>query len=751
LADNVEITSGTGTSIAADEISSVKHQRVKVEWGVDGVAVDTSASNPLPVVQTGTPALPTGAASAANQATEITSLASIDTKLTDVATQTTLALLNAKVPASPATAGNQSTANTSLASILAKLSADPSTETTLAAILAKIIAAPATSAKQDALAALIGEVQVSPTTNTLLERLKAIQTALAGSLAVTGTLTAVTTVGTITNVVHVDDNAGSITVDGTFWQATQPVSLATLPALVAGTAAIGKLAANDGVDIGDVTINNATGASAVNIQDGGNSITVDGSLTTVSTVSTITNVVHVDDNSSTISVDDGAGSLTVDGTVAATQSGTWTVQPGNTANTTAWKVDGSAVTQPVSGTVAISGSVAVTGAGGGQQYAEDAAHVSADLGTMALTVRKDTAAATSGTDGDYQPLITDASGRLHTIMAPLNVAPTLTSVAANNTDMLAATDVSNYRSGSLSLTGTWSAQVSVQASNDGGTTWASLRLLNTGAGGSITSTANNTSSTYMFTLPAGSQLRIRTTVYSSGTVAGTLQLSSVFSQSSEMVAMIATSASVFLPVLIGGGRSVAASVGVDYIRATDYATLQAAADAAGLIPSKRLYIPAGIYADQIASAADDWIYSGMGPEKTIIQLPDAPTSTVYGIRLLGKRQSVSGLSIKGGALGTANVYGISCRSAVLSGIFPTSAYRVSTALGSAGGSASTSISRARRRADTAMAWPSAGRERQPECDGLCGERAEATRFAIARRCPMWQHGTATWLLCPIWL
>jgi hypothetical protein len=42
----------------------------------------------------------------------------------------------------------------------------------------------------------------------------------------------------------------------------------------------------------------------------------------------------------------GAGS-----SVTATQSGTWTVQPGNTANTTAWKVDGSGVTQPVSGTV----------------------------------------------------------------------------------------------------------------------------------------------------------------------------------------------------------------------------------------------------------------------------------------------------------------------------------------------------------------------------------------------------------------
>lgn len=38
----------------------------------------------------------------------------------------------------------------------------------------------------------------------------------------------------------------------------------------------------------------------------------------------------------------------VSGTVTANQGGTWTVQPGNTANTTAWKVDGSAVTQPVS-------------------------------------------------------------------------------------------------------------------------------------------------------------------------------------------------------------------------------------------------------------------------------------------------------------------------------------------------------------------------------------------------------------------
>ena len=55
----------------------------------------------------------------------------------------------------------------------------------------------------------------------------------------------------------------------------------TFPATQSGTWTLG---ANSGVDIGDVTINNASGASAVNIQDGGNSITVDGSVTVSGTV-----------------------------------------------------------------------------------------------------------------------------------------------------------------------------------------------------------------------------------------------------------------------------------------------------------------------------------------------------------------------------------------------------------------------------------------------------------------------------------
>jgi len=123
----------------------------------------------------------------------------------------------------------------------------------------------------------------------------------------------------VSGVVHVDDNAGSLTVDGTVTAAAQP-----------------------GVDIGDVTVNNASGASAVNIQDGGNIISVDdgaGSLTVDGTVTANagTGVFHVDDN---------AGSLTVDGTVTANQG---------TANATPWnenlaQVGGVAIATKAGGT-----------------------------------------------------------------------------------------------------------------------------------------------------------------------------------------------------------------------------------------------------------------------------------------------------------------------------------------------------------------------------------------------------------------
>lgn len=49
MADNVDITPGTGKTIAADDITSVLYQRVKLIHGADGVNDgDVSATNPLP-------------------------------------------------------------------------------------------------------------------------------------------------------------------------------------------------------------------------------------------------------------------------------------------------------------------------------------------------------------------------------------------------------------------------------------------------------------------------------------------------------------------------------------------------------------------------------------------------------------------------------------------------------------------------------------------------------------------------------
>lgn len=74
--------------------------------------------------------------------------------------------------------------------------------------------------------------------------------------------------------------------------------------LGAGAASIGVLGANSGVDIGDVTINNASGAAAVNIQDGGNTITVDGSVSCSNCSGS--GASFVDDAAFTVATDSGA-------------------------------------------------------------------------------------------------------------------------------------------------------------------------------------------------------------------------------------------------------------------------------------------------------------------------------------------------------------------------------------------------------------------------------------------------------------
>lgn len=130
------------------------------------------------------------------------------------------------------------------------------------------------------------------------------------------------TLSTITNVVHVDDNGGSLTVDnnGTFavqaaqsgtWNINNISGTISLPT----GAATAALQTQPGVDIGDVTVNNAAGASAVNIQDGGNSITIDGNTGNYNTTTT-TNLVAL--GTVNFSCANGISTVVVE------ISGTWT-------------------------------------------------------------------------------------------------------------------------------------------------------------------------------------------------------------------------------------------------------------------------------------------------------------------------------------------------------------------------------------------------------------------------------------------
>ena len=251
------------------------------------------------------------------------------------------------------------------------------------------------------------------------------------------------------NVISIDDAGGSITVDGTV-TIQEPLTVdaandgslnvqigdGTDTATVTAAGEVNVIAtAQPGVDIGDVTVNNAVGASAVNIQDGGNSITVDdggGSITVDGTV-TIQEPLTVDaanDGSLNVQIGDGTDTTTV--TAAGELNVIATAQPGtdigdvtvnNAAGASAVNIQDGGNSITIDGSVNILandgvdiGDVDVTSVVPGTGAtnlgkAEDAVHTTGDVGVMSLAVRNDAGTALAA-DGDYIPLITDSSGAL---------------------------------------------------------------------------------------------------------------------------------------------------------------------------------------------------------------------------------------------------------------------------------------------------------------------------------------------------
>lgn len=199
-------------------------------------------------------------------------------------------------------------------------------------------------------------------------------------------------------------------------------------ALPAGTNAIGKLAANSGVDIGDVDVTSVvpgTGASNLGkAEDAAHSTGDVGVMSLAVRKDTAAALAGTDGDYAPLEVD-ADGKLHVNpGTVTVTNAHLTSL--GGAISGTEVQVD--VVGALPAGTNAIGKLAANSGVDIGDVdvasvvpgtgatnlgKAEDAAHTSGDVGVMALSVRQDTAAALSGTDADYQPLITDASGRLH--------------------------------------------------------------------------------------------------------------------------------------------------------------------------------------------------------------------------------------------------------------------------------------------------------------------------------------------------
>lgn len=245
MADNVTLNSGTGgANLATDDVAGVHYQIEKLAFGALDSATLVSTSNGLPVQQqgtwdigdvTGTVSLPTGAATSAKQDTIIGHVDGIEGLLTTIDGDT--GVLAAK------TADFDTGAGTDTVALLG-------------------VALPA-SGGAVAGGTATNPIRTDPTGTTTQPVSDG-----GGSLTVDGTVT-------------VQDGGGSLTVDapvgtpvfvrlsdGTSAIATLPVSLASVPShqvtnagtfavqatLQAGTNAVGKLAANSGVDIGDVDV-----------------------------------------------------------------------------------------------------------------------------------------------------------------------------------------------------------------------------------------------------------------------------------------------------------------------------------------------------------------------------------------------------------------------------------------------------------------------------------------------------------------
>lgn len=237
--------------------------------------------------------------------------------------------------------------------------------------------------------------------------------------------------------IPVTDNGGSLTVDGTFWQATQPISAASLP-LPTGAATAAKQPAlgTAGTASADViSVQGIASMTPIQIADNGGSLTVDGTVAATQSGNwsarmqdgagnALTSATRGAEQALSVQIVDGSGAQIAsfgggtqytEGDTDASITGTALMFESNTG-TSALSVVSNSAPLPISdagGSITVDGTVTATIAAGASTIAkaEDVAAADADVGVPAMAVRKAAPANTSGTDGDYEMLQMDG-GRL---------------------------------------------------------------------------------------------------------------------------------------------------------------------------------------------------------------------------------------------------------------------------------------------------------------------------------------------------
>jgi hypothetical protein len=350
--DNTQLNLPTtlGDIIATDDIGGFKLQRTKTCWGVDGTFVDTSLTDPLPIQGSVT----------------ITSVGGV---------------VDTELPAAVLLTDNTANPTTTSVGVFPHwwdgATWDRAPGNSADGLLVNL------GLNNDV--TVTGTVAVSSVGGTVAVTQSTSPWVVSGTVAVSGSVdtelpAAASLTDNFANPTAPAVGAFAMLWDGATWDRFPGTSV---------DGALVNLGANNDVTVtsGSITVANAAGASAVNIQDGGNSITVDGTVA-VSGINSI---------------------ATGDNLTIANAPPTISLLMGWDAVGSNWdrlRAD------PTLGLLVQTGAM-IPGTGATNLgKAEDAVHTTGDVGVMMLGVRNDLTAQTvgSGTAGDYTFMAVDTYG-----------------------------------------------------------------------------------------------------------------------------------------------------------------------------------------------------------------------------------------------------------------------------------------------------------------------------------------------------